>query len=118
MARFGKKEEWNFPLVFKQYSILAYESSDISSKEELTICGRLLVNGKVVECFLDIVHATEVNAKALTEYLLSFLNNKGISLKDPSMCGSEQLNILTSFYGIPHTISFESTTSTYTRCCS
>ena len=29
---------------------------------------------------LGIVHASEVNAKALTYYLLSFLNNKGISL--------------------------------------
>ena len=70
-------------LPLKQQSILlnllAYESSDISSKEELAICGRWLENGKVVECFLGIVHASEVNAKALTEYLLSFLNNKGIS---------------------------------------
>ena len=64
------------------------------------------MNGKLVECFLSIVHTSEVNAKALTEYLLSFLSNKGISLKDPSMCGSEQLDILTSFFGIPHIISF------------
>ena len=33
-----------------------------------------------MECFLGIVHASEVNAKANTEYLLSFLNNKGIYL--------------------------------------
>ena len=33
-----------------------------------------------MEYFLGIVHASEVNAKALIEYLLSFLNNKGISL--------------------------------------
>ena len=32
--------------------------------------------------------------------------------KDLSMYGSEQLNILTSFYGMPHTISFKSTTGT------
>ena len=32
------------------YSILAHESSDISSKDELAICGRWLENGKVVEC--------------------------------------------------------------------
>ena len=30
--------------------------------------------------------------------------------QDLSMYGSEQLNILTSFYGMPHTISFKSTT--------
>ena len=59
---------------------IAYESSDISSNEELVICGRWLENGKVVECFLGIVHASEVTAKAFTEYLLSFLNDKGICL--------------------------------------
>ena len=62
------------------YSILADESSDISSKEELAICGRWLENGKVVELFLGIVHASEVNAKGLNEYLLSFLHNKKIYL--------------------------------------
>ena len=33
-----------------------------------------------MECFQGIIHASEVNAKALTEYLLSFLNNKVLSL--------------------------------------
>ena len=54
-------------LASQSYSILAYESSDISSNEELAICGRWLANGKVVECFLGIVHASEVNAKAITD---------------------------------------------------
>ena len=32
--------------------------------------------------------------------------------KDLSMYGSEKLNILTSFYGMPQTITFQSTTGT------
>ena len=58
------------------YSILADETTDISSKEELAICGRWLEDSKVVERFLGIVHVSEVNAEALTKYLLAFLNDK------------------------------------------
>ena len=78
------------------YSILAYESSDISSKEELAVCGRWLENGKVVECFLGIVHVSEVNAKALTEYLLSFLNNKLKSLHKICDLGFDGANSMSS----------------------
>ena len=35
-----------------------------------------------MEYFLGIVHASEVNAEAFTEHLLSFLNNKGTSLHE------------------------------------
>lgn len=38
------------------FSILADESTDIASKEELSICGRWLAFGKPVEHFLGIVH--------------------------------------------------------------
>ena len=49
------------------YSIMADESTDISSKEELSVCGRWIENGKTVEHFLGIVHAKEVTAKAQTQ---------------------------------------------------
>ena len=58
------------------YSIMADESTDISSKEELSVCGRWIENGKTVEHFLGIVHAKEVTAKALTQYLLDFLQER------------------------------------------
>ena len=66
-------------------SIMADESADVSSKEELSVCGRWLESGKPVEHFLGIIHAQEVNAESLTRYLLKFLQEKGISLK--KMCG-------------------------------
>ena len=47
-----------------------------------------------MECFLGIVHAIEVNAKALTEYLLSFLNNKGMPLHKICGLGSDGANTM------------------------
>ena len=43
--------------------------------------GGLYVDGKAVQHFLGIVHAKEVNAAAITGYLLEFLNAKGLSIK-------------------------------------
>ena len=45
------------------FSILADESTDIASKEELSICGRWLEKGKPVEHFLGMVH---VDAESIT----------------------------------------------------
>ena len=47
-----------------------------------------------MECFLGIVHASEVNAKALTEYLLSIQNNKGILLHKTCGLGSDGANTM------------------------
>ena len=60
---------------------MADESSDISSKEELSVCGRWIENAKVVEHFLGIVQAKKVTAKALTQYLLDFLQEHGIPIQ-------------------------------------
>ena len=60
---------------------MADESTDISSKEELSVCGRWIENGKAVEHFLGIVRAKEVTAKALTQYLLDFLQERGIPIQ-------------------------------------
>jgi len=68
-------------------SIMADESADVSSKEELSVCGRWLESGKPVEHFLGIIHAQEVNAESLTRYLLKFLQEKGISLKKNAWTG-------------------------------
>ena len=76
------------------YSILADESTDDSSKEELAICGRWLEDSKVVEHFLGTVHATEVNAEALIKYLLAFLYDKGISLQKLRGLGFDGTNAM------------------------
>ena len=60
------------------YSIMADESTNISSKEELSVCGRWIENGKAVEHFLGNVHAKEVT---VTQYLLDFLQECGIPIQ-------------------------------------
>ncbi len=42
------------------YSIMADESTDTSSKEELSVCARWIEDGKAVEHFLGIVHAPDI----------------------------------------------------------
>ena len=59
-------------------SIMADESTDVSSKEELCICARWLEDGKPVEHFLGIL---PVSAEALTTYLLKFICDKCIDIK-------------------------------------
>ena len=49
---------------------MADESTDVSSRKELSVCGRRLEGGKLVGHFLGIIHALEVNAEAFTRYLL------------------------------------------------
>ena len=75
-------------------SIMADESTDISSKEELSVCGRWLESGKPVEHFLGIIHAQEVNAEALTRYLLRFLHEKGIPIQKLRGLGFDGTNTM------------------------
>ena len=63
------------------YSIIADESTDISLKEKLSVCGRWIEKGKAVEHYLGRVHAKEVTAKVLTQYLLDFLLERGIPIQ-------------------------------------
>ena len=63
------------------FSILADESTDIASKEELSICGRWLDKGKPVEHFLGMVHVQHVDAKNITKSIIQFLQTRGIDLK-------------------------------------
>ena len=64
---------------------MADESTDVSSKEELSVCARWVQNGKPVEHFLGIVQAKETTAEAITRYLCSFLEARNIDLN--KMCG-------------------------------
>uniref|UniRef100_A0A1X7VXB8 Uncharacterized protein n=1 Tax=Amphimedon queenslandica TaxID=400682 RepID=A0A1X7VXB8_AMPQE len=54
------------------FSILANESQDIRTQEELSVCFRWLVNGCPAEHFLTILHIKSTDAKTITEALLLF----------------------------------------------
>ena len=49
------------------FSILADEWQDISTQEELSICGRWLVNGKPEEHFLKVLHVRSTDAGTMAE---------------------------------------------------
>ena len=75
-------------------SVMADESTDVSSKEEVSICGRWLESGKPVEHFLGIIHARVVTAEALTHYLLQFLQDKGIPIQKLRGLGFDGTNTM------------------------
>ena len=60
------------------FSIMADESQDITSQEELSICCRWIVNGCPEEYFLTILHVTSTDAQAITAALTSFIETKGL----------------------------------------
>ena len=67
------------------YSLMADESTDIASQEELSVCARCLRDNKAVEHFLGIIHAKETNAKAISELFfnlmaLTFIRCGGLGL--------------------------------------
>ena len=63
------------------FSILADECQDINSQEELSICGRWLVNGKTEKHFLMLLHVRSTAAGTITEALQSFLLQKQLDLR-------------------------------------
>lgn len=60
------------------FSILADESQDIRTQEELSVCFRWLVNGCPEEHFLTVLHIKSTDAKTITEALTSFISQKGL----------------------------------------
>ena len=75
-------------------TIMADESTDVSCNEELCICARWLENGRPVEHFLSILPVHEVNAEALTTYLLKFIRDKCIDIKKVRGLGFDGTNTM------------------------
>ena len=63
------------------FSLMEDESTDVASKEELSVCACWLQDSKPVEHFLGIVQAKETNAEAITDYLEAFCSPKVLDLR-------------------------------------
>lgn len=63
------------------YSIMVDESTDVASKEELSVCARWLHHNKPVEHFLGVIQAKETNADAIAIYISDFLQSKSITFE-------------------------------------
>jgi len=60
-------------------TILADESTDITSTEEMSVCFHWVENGEAVEHFLEVIHLKETNAGAITTALQEYLKQKDIN---------------------------------------
>ena len=63
------------------FSILADECQDISTQEELSLCGRWLVKGKTEEHFQTVFRVCSTDADNIAEFLQSFLQQKQSDLR-------------------------------------
>ncbi len=57
------------------FSILADECEGVSTKEELSICCRWVVNGHAEEHFMTVLHITSLTAEALAAESTSYLES-------------------------------------------
>ncbi len=68
-------------LEWPYFSILADACQDISTREELSICARWLVNGKPEEHFQTVFHVCSTDADNIAEFLQPFLKQKQPDLR-------------------------------------
>ena len=99
------------------YSIMADESTDVYSKEELSICGRWVEDGKAVEHFLGSVRAHEVDAQSLTQYLLEFLQGKDLDVRKMGGLGFDGASIMSGAKsGVQLRVGFHTPSTLYVHC--
>ena len=63
------------------FSVLADESQDICTQEELSICFRWIVNGCPGEHFLTVLHVKSTDAKTITDNLTAFFSGKKLDYR-------------------------------------
>ena len=66
----------------RYYTIIADETKDVSKCEQLSVVLRYIYKNTIHERFLGFTHAEQLDASALTEYILEVLRASGIALDD------------------------------------
>ncbi len=96
---------------------MADESTDVSSKEELSICARWEQSGKPVEHFLGIISAKEMTAKAIASYLNDFLDLKSIDITKMRGIGLDGTNTMSGQRsGVQLRLRLHSPSAVYVHC--
>ena len=99
------------------FSLMADESTDISSKEELSICARWLHKKNPVEHFLGIMPAKETTAKAIAGYLHTFLESKSIDITKMRGLGFDGTNTMSGQRsGVQLRLRLHSPSAIYVHC--
>ena len=99
------------------FSLMADESTDVSSKEELSICARWEQDNKPVEHFLGIVPAKETIAEAISSYLCAFLESKSIDITTMRGLGFDGTNTMSGQRsGVQKRLRLHSPSAVYVHC--
>ena len=99
------------------FSLMADESTDVSSKEELSICARWEQDNKPVEHFLGIVPAKETTAEAISFYLCAFLESKSIDITTMRGLGFDGTNTMSGQRsGVQKRLRLHSPSAVYVHC--
>ena len=101
----------------KFLSIMADESTDVSSYEEMSICARWIQEGKPVEHFLGILRAHETDAQSLTKYLLDFIRDKNIDINAIRGLGFDGTNTMSGARtGVQRRVRVHAPSALYVHC--
>ena len=99
------------------FSLMADESTDVSSKEELSICARWEQDSKPVEHFLGILPAKETTAEAISSYLCVFLESKSIDITAMRGLGFDGTNTMSGQRsGVHKRLRLYSPSAVYVHC--
>ena len=99
------------------YSLMADESTDVASQEDLSVCARWLQQNKPVEHFLGIVHAKETNAQAIAGYLCDFMKSKDISFETLRGLGFDGTNSMSGHRsGVQTRLRVHAPSAIYVHC--
>ena len=99
------------------FSLMADESTDISSQEEVSVCARWLHNKKPVEHFLGIMTAKETTAKAIAGYLCTFFESKNMDVTKMSGLGFDGASTMSGQRsGVQLRLRLHSPSAIYVHC--
>ena len=100
------------------YTIIADESKDISKKEQLSTVLRYVYRGRIHERFVGYTHATQLNATALSEYILQVISEMQLDIKGcVSQCYDGASVMSGECAGVSAKILERNTKAVYIHCC-
>ena len=100
------------------FTIITDETKDISKCEQLSICLRYVYEGIIHECFFGFVHAEELNASALAEYILKVLSELHLSISDCVSQCYDGASVMSGCYsGVSTRVLEMNPKAVYIHCC-
>ena len=107
--------------VNKLFTVLADETTDVSGKEQMSLCVRYVdpTSKKIREDFLDFVHVTDLTGKGLADKILGHLENTGIDINYMVGQGYDGASAMSGHIkGVQKIIQEQIPTAHYVHCAS